>query len=178
MAEQPPAHDSAVHGSTGPRSTASGPGRVLVAVYAIFAIGATSRSVVQIATRFDEAPLAYVLSAFAGVVYIVATVGLARGGRMSRRVAAVSCTTELIGVVTVGTLSVLLPSAFPDATVWSNYGQGYLFIPVVLPLVGLWWLRRTRGEAQPGNAAAGLRPARGFPLRPRSAPPTEERDQR
>ena len=34
--------------------------------------------------------------------------------------------------------------AFPDATVWSQYGLGYGFVPLVLPVVGLWWLRRTR----------------------------------
>jgi hypothetical protein len=35
------------------------------------------------------------------------------------------------------------PEDFPKATVWSGYGSGYGFVPLVLPLVGLWWLRRT-----------------------------------
>jgi cytochrome bd-type quinol oxidase subunit 2 len=116
---------------------------VLIAVYAVFALAATARSVVQIATKFHEAPLAYVLSALAGVVYIVATVCFARGDAASRRVATVSCTVELIGVLAVGTLSVLYPAAFPDATVWSLYGDGYGFVPVVLPILGLLWIRRT-----------------------------------
>ncbi|MUL43913.1 hypothetical protein FZ103_22575 [Streptomonospora sp. PA3] len=120
----------------------SGPGRVLVVIYAIFAIGATSRAAVQILTRFDQAPLAYTLSALAGVVYIVATVGLIMGGRTSLRVAAVSCTVELVGVLVVGAFSVLDPAAFPDDTVWSRFGSGYLFIPLVLPVLGLLWLRR------------------------------------
>jgi cytochrome bd-type quinol oxidase subunit 2 len=124
-------------------STRSGPGRVLIAVYAVFALAATARSAVQIATRFDQARLAYLLSALAAVVYIVATVGLARGGRTSRRVAAVSCTVELIGVLTVGAISLLAPQAFPDATVWSDLGRGYGFVPVVLPVLGLLWLRHT-----------------------------------
>jgi cytochrome bd-type quinol oxidase subunit 2 len=123
--------------------TRSGPGRLLIAVYAIFALAATARSAVQIATRFHEAPLAYLLSAFAGIVYIVATVCLARGDRTSRRVATVSIVVELVGVLTVGTLSVVDPQAFPDATVWSGYGRGYGFVPLVLPVLGLWWLRRT-----------------------------------
>ena len=126
-----------------PARTRSGPGRLLIAVYAIFALAATARSAVQIGTRFDEAPLAYLLSAFAGVVYIVATVCLARGNRASRRVATVSIVVELVGVLTVGTLSLLDPQAFPDATVWSGYGSGYGFVPLVLPVLGLWWLRRT-----------------------------------
>ncbi|GAA4939766.1 membrane protein [Streptomonospora halophila] len=119
----------------------SGPGRVLVAVYAVFAIGATSRAAVQILTRFHEAPLAYVLSALAGLVYIVATVGLVAGGRTSLRVAAVSCTVELVGVLVVGAFSLLDPAAFPDDTVWSRFGSGYLFIPLVLPVLGLLWVR-------------------------------------
>ncbi|MQA62425.1 MAG: hypothetical protein GEU86_13225 [Actinophytocola sp.] len=124
--------------------TRSGPGRVLIAVYAIFAVGATSRSAVQIGTRFDEAPLPYLLSAFAAMVYVLATVCLARGSRASRRIAVASCVVELLGVLIIGTVSVVLPEAFPDATVWSSFGRGYLYIPLVLPVLGLWWLRATR----------------------------------
>src|ERR1700741_2391460 len=119
------------------------PGRLLIAVYAVFALAAPARSAVQIGTRFAEAPLAYLLSAFAAVVYLVATVCLARGDATSRRVATVSIVVELVGVLTVGTLSILDPQAFSDATGWSEYGRGYVFIPVVLPVLGLWWLRRT-----------------------------------
>jgi len=123
--------------------TRSGPGRLLIAVYAVFALAATARSAVQIATKFDQAPLAYLLSAFAAVVYIVATVCLTRGNRTSRRVATVSIVVELIGVLVIGTLSLVDAQAFPDATVWSGYGRGYGFVPLVLPVLGLWWLRRT-----------------------------------
>jgi hypothetical protein len=123
------------------RATRSGPGRVLIAVYAIFALSATARAVVQIATKFEQAPLAYLLSAVAGVVYIVATVALARG---LRPLAWSAVGFELVGVLTVGTLTLLVASDFPDDTVWSVYGRGYGFVPLVLPLVGLWWLRHTR----------------------------------
>ena len=126
------------------RKTATGPGRVLVAVYAIFALAATSRAGVQIGTKFHEAPLAYLLSAFAAVVYILATVALARGGSAWWRVALVACTIELLGVLTIGTLSIVDAAAFRHPTVWSVYGEGYLFIPLVLPVVGLYWLRRTK----------------------------------
>lgn len=124
--------------------TRSGPGRLLIAVYAIFALAATARSAVQLGTHFSRAPLAYLLSAIAAVVYIVATVCLARGNRTSRRIATVSILVELIGVLVVGTLSLAVPHLFPDATVWSDYGQGYGYVPAVLPLLGLWWLRTTR----------------------------------
>ncbi len=122
---------------------ASGLGRLLVALYALFAMAATSRAGVQIATRFDEAPLAYTLSAVAALVYVVATVAIARGGPVWRRLAWGACGFELAGVLTVGTLSLVDASAFPDSTVWSNYGQGYLFVPLVLPILGLGYLRRT-----------------------------------
>jgi len=122
------------------RAAAGGPGRVLVAVYGVFALAAGARAVVQLSTRFAEAPVAYLLSALAAAVYVVATVALARGGR---RTALVAISVELVGVLVVGTLSLLEPAAFPDETVWSAYGRGYLFIPLVLPVLGLLFLRRT-----------------------------------
>jgi hypothetical protein len=126
------------------RKTNSGTGRVLVAVYGIFALAATARASVQLLTKFEQAPLAYLLSAFAGLIYIVATITLARGTRASRRLASIAIIIELVGVVSVGTLSVLSPEAFPRATVWSSYGIGYGFVPLVLPIVGLAWLWHTR----------------------------------
>jgi len=55
-------------------------------------------------------------------------------------------------VVTIGTLSVLDPGAFPDPSVWSGYGSGYGFVPAVLPILGLLWLRHTR---HPHRVATG-----------------------
>lgn len=122
----------------------TGPGKLLVTLYGIFTVGAASRSIVQLSTRFHEAPLAYVLSAVAAVVYAFITLALVRGGENARRAALVCCCVELLGVLGVGTWTLVEPSAFPDSTVWSDYGMGYLFIPVLLPVTGLWWLRRSR----------------------------------
>jgi hypothetical protein len=119
----------------------TGPGRLLVAVYGVFALAAGARATVQIATKYHEAPLAYALSAFAAAVYVMLTVALARG---ARRTALAACVIELAGVLIVGTLSVIDPAAFPRATVWSGYGSGYGFVPLVLPLIGLYWIFRTR----------------------------------
>lgn len=130
--------------AAGPAAKGGGPGRVLVAVYALFAVAAGSRSGYQIGTRFDEAPVPFLLSAFAAAVYLVATVALARAGRVAYRVAVGACTVELLGVLTVGTVTTLGNGDFPQDTVWSYYGSGYLFIPLVLPVVGLLWLRRVR----------------------------------
>lgn len=131
------------HGGAAPSSSSSGPGRALVAVYGVLATAATFRSAVQVLGRFDEAPLAYALSGLAAVVYLLATVALARDGRW-RPVAWGAVVVELVGVVAVGALSVTRTDLFPDATVWSGFGQGYGYVPVVLPLLGLWWLWRTR----------------------------------
>ncbi|MET8636752.1 hypothetical protein ACWEQ2_07810 [Streptomyces sp. NPDC004096] len=130
----------------------AGPGMLLVWLYGVMVVGAVSRSVVQISTQFDEAPLAYSLSAVAGVVYGFITYSLVRGGERARRAAFVCCAAELVGVLTVGTWTLVEPSAFPDATVWSDYGMGYVFIPVLLPLSAMYWLRKARTERAPAAA--------------------------
>jgi hypothetical protein len=130
--------------SAGRRTRISGIGRVLVAVYGVLALAASGRSFVQIAGRFSEAPVAYTLSALAAVVYIVATVALIRSGNGWYRVAWIAIGFEMLGVLAVGLLSVLDPQLFPDDTVWSYFGRGYLFIPLVLPILGMWWLARHR----------------------------------
>ena len=130
--------------------TNSGPGRMLVAVYALFALAATGRSVLQIAQTWPDQHLPYWLSALAAVVYLVATVALARGDRLSARIARATITFELVGVVAVGIWSYVDPDAFKaagdagDTTVWSHFGQGYGYVPLILPILGLLWLRRTR----------------------------------
>ena len=127
-------------------ATASGRGSrgfeiVLVAVYGIFAISATARSLVQVLRDFSFAPVAYVLSLMAAVTYIAGTIALVRGGRRSAW-ARWLCLAELAGVVIVGTLTLLDPALFPDATVWGHFGQGYGFVPLLLPVVALLYLRR------------------------------------
>ncbi|TQN40781.1 hypothetical protein FHU33_0130 [Blastococcus colisei] len=149
----------------------SGPGRVLVAVYGTFALAAGARAAVQLATRFDEAPVAYLLSALAAAVYVVATVGLVRGGVAGRRTALVAITVELIGVLVVGTLSIADPAAFPDETVWSGYGRGYYFVPLVLPVLGLLLLRRPTAQKSPPPKSPPKSPPPKSPP-PKSPPPS------
>ncbi|WP_435875317.1 hypothetical protein [Pseudarthrobacter enclensis] len=122
----------------------TGPGRLLIAVYAIFAISATARAGYQILTKFSEAPAAYLLSAFAALVYAVATVSLAKAGKTWFKVSVAAVLVELVGVLVVGALSIFDSVAFPHETVWSLFGRGYGFIPLVLPVLGLVWLYRRR----------------------------------
>ncbi|MFI8895839.1 hypothetical protein [Streptomyces paradoxus] len=133
------------------RRLISGPGTLLVWLYGVMVVGAVSRSAFQIATEFDRAPLAYSLSAVAGLVYGFITYSLVRGGETARKAALACCVAELVGVLTVGTWTLIEPSAFPDATVWSDFGMGYLFIPVILPVSAIYWLRASR--ARDGDAA-------------------------
>ncbi|WP_411142897.1 hypothetical protein [Streptomyces sp. x-80] len=126
------------------RSLGTGPGRLLVTLYGVFTVAAASRSLYQLIAQFDRAPLAYSLSALSAVVYGFITFSLVRGGEGARRAALGCCALELLGVLGIGTWTLVDPAAFPDATVWSDYGMGYLFIPVILPVTGLIWLRRSR----------------------------------
>ena len=135
-------------------STGSGFGRILVAVYGIMAIAATARSLYEVTTKFQVAPVAYTLSAVAAVVYIIATITLARGDTTSRRIATVAISFELTGVLVVGVLSLIVPSVFQKASVWSWFGLEYLLIPLALPIIGLWWLRKTRPARPEASAPA------------------------
>jgi len=126
--------------------TGRGFGRILVFVYGVFAFAATGRSTLQLATQASDAPVPYGLSAVAAVVYIVATFAIATN---RRRLALVTVGIELVGVLTVGVTSLVVPQDYPDSTVWSDFGAGYGFIPLVLPVVGLWWLLR-QGREQTG----------------------------
>jgi hypothetical protein len=118
-----------------------GNARVLVVVYGVLALAAVGRSGYQLATRFSEAPFAYGLSALAALVYVVATIALARGNRL---IALWAMAFELVGVLTVGTLSTANSELVPRDTVWSHFGAGYLWVPLALPIIGMWWLVKGR----------------------------------
>lgn len=131
-----------------PRMT--GIGRVLVIVYSVMAMASTGRSFVQIVRAYEEAPVAYTLSAIAAVVYIIATLALILAHRRGwYTIAWIAIVFELTGVLVVGTLSFLAPALFAHASVWSWFGFGYVFVPLVLPALGIWWLITHRpGEAE------------------------------
>jgi len=112
---------------------------IIVAVYGVFALSASVRAIYQLARRYDEAPLAYWLSLVSAIVYIVATFALARNRYGLARITLIF---ELVGVVTVGSLSLIVPELFAHPTVWSYFGIGYGFIPLLLPIFGLWWISR------------------------------------
>ena len=125
-------------------SRSLGVGRLLILVYAVFAVSSTARASFQVITKFEEAPLAYSLSLLSALVYILATVSLARSGTTWNKVASAAVVFELVGVLSVGTLSFVAPELFDHASVWSGFGSGYGYLPLVLPILGLIWIRKAR----------------------------------
>ena len=117
-------------------------GALLVLVYGFFAFAAGARSLYQLATDFDEAPLPILLSLVAAGVYLVACSQIGKSTPRAWRITMAVCSFELAGVLIVGTLSLVESDWFPRATVWSDFGIGYGFLPLVLPIAGLIWLTR------------------------------------
>lgn len=126
------------------RSLAAGPGRLLVVAYAVFAISALARAGYQLLTRFSTAPAAYLLSLIAAAVYLLAVVALTRRSARWWPTALGAVLFETVGVLVVGTWTTVDPRAFGDETVWSHFGAGYGYLPLLLPFVGLAWLVRRR----------------------------------
>ena len=127
------------------KSTRSlGVGRLLILVYAFFAVSSTARASFQVITKFEEAPMAYLLSLVSALVYILATVSLARSGTTWNKVAVAAVVFELVGVISVGTLSFVAPELFDHASVWSGFGSGYGYLPLVLPVLGLIWIQKAK----------------------------------
>ena len=122
-------------------------GRLLILVYAVFAISSTARASFQVITKFDEAPVSYSLSLLSAVVYLLATVSLAKSGPAWKTIALASVIFELIGVLTVGAISLLVPELFVEASIWSGFGSGYGYLPLVLPVLGLLWIRKTHQDS-------------------------------
>ncbi len=136
--------------SSAPTGRRSGPHQALLAFYALFTLAAGARALVQLTTQYDEAPVAYWLSAVAAVTYALGWYAIREASVGNTGFASVMLWVELGGVLTVGTLSLAVRDWFPDASVWSDYGIGYGFVPAVLPIAGLLWLRRQK--RQPGTS--------------------------
>lgn len=117
----------------------TGSGLALALIYAMFALAASARAAVQVVRDFSDAPVAYGLSALAAVVYLVATAALLK---RAHQVALYAVGFELVGVLVVGAISLMQPQLFPRDTVWSGFGAGYGWLPLLLPALGLLWLRK------------------------------------
>jgi hypothetical protein len=115
-------------------------GQILVLSYGFFAVAAGSRALYQLLNNWQAAPLPISLSLCAALVYLLAGYGMSQRRAFTWKLTLVACGIELAGVVGVGVLSMVAPTLFPRATVWSLFGAGYFYLPLVLPILGIAWL--------------------------------------
>jgi hypothetical protein len=113
--------------------------RVLIAIYGVLALAALGRSSFELATKFNQAPLPYTLSAVAASLYLVVTISMIRG---SSSLASFALAIELSFVLLVGFAGLINPTWFPQKTVWTGFGIGYGFFPLFMPVIGLIYLRK------------------------------------
>jgi hypothetical protein len=118
----------------------------LLAAYSILAFAAVGRSTYELIVKFDEAPTPYTFSVLAAIVYLVAVWAIWRGDALGVKVGKIACSIEMIGVLTIGSITTLGDSAFDVGTVWSFFGLDYGWLPLVVPALALWWLFRQHPE--------------------------------
>jgi len=111
----------------------------LLAAYSLLAFAAVGRSTYELIWKFNDAPVPYSFSTAAAVIYLVACWAIWRGDALGVKVGKIACGIELIGVLTIGTITTLGDSAFDVGTVWSFYGRDYGWLPLVVPALALWW---------------------------------------
>lgn len=116
---------------------------LLTLVYGFWAVAALSRAIYQYLVRRPESFVPTHISAFVGALYLLILLGLRRRSRRAWSITFALLVVELAGVLVVGAVD-LIWRPFPYTTVWSGFGAGYLYIPLVLPIVGIWWMLRAR----------------------------------
>lgn len=114
-----------------------------VALYGFWSVAVLSRALYQYATR----PLPHLpthLSLCAGLIYLGITVAAWSG---HTRWVRAGLWIELAGVCIVSTVEHWW--RLPYTSAWSGYGSGYVWLPLVLPIAGLWLSRQRAADAQP-----------------------------
>lgn len=114
-------------------------GYILGITYPLLALSTGVRGAYQLLFRDDLPWLAPALTTFSALLYLVAAVGFFKRTRRAWRVSVTALSIEAIGVLTVGTLSIVLPDLIGH-TAWSYFGRDYGFFPLIQPLLGLAWL--------------------------------------
>lgn len=123
---------------TRPRSL--GLGRVVMALFWVFGVWTTVTGVLDL-VHVGEGPLgSAIVSVLAGVVYLVAAVGITHNGRRMRIIGWAAMVVSAVGPILVGLLGLGLPELSATRSPWGAFGGHYFFIPLVLPVIGLVWL--------------------------------------
>ncbi len=117
----------------------------LALFYGLWAVSALGRALYQYIVRRPPDLTPTHISAFVGALYLLIIIGLRRRSPRAWWATLALLGIELAGVLLVGTVDVVW-RPFPYASVWSGYGAGYFYMPLILPIAGLWWLlqRETR----------------------------------
>ncbi len=108
----------------------------LALLYLFWAVALCSRAGWQYFTRHGNLWPTH-LSLLAGLVYIAIVVWAWRGQHHALRIGLVF---ELMGVIVISIGEHIWP--LPYTSAWSHFGAGYLWMPLILPILGLIHLYR------------------------------------
>lgn len=123
---------------TRPRSL--GLGRVVMVLFWAFGVWTTVMGVIDL-LHVGDGPLgSAIVSVLAGVVYLVAALGITHNGRRMRIIGWAAMVVCAVGPLLVGLLGLGIPELWATRSTWSAFGAHYSFIPLVLPVIGLVWL--------------------------------------
>lgn len=121
----------------------------LVFFYGLWAVAAISRALYQYAVRRPPDLTPTHISLFVGALYVLIILGMRRRSPAAWRATLALLAVELLGVLVVGAVDVVW-RPFPYTTVWSGFGAGYLYMPLLLPAAGIWWMLRPATRAAYG----------------------------
>ncbi len=115
-------------------------GYILGFSYPILALSGGVRGFYQLFFRADIVnKLGPALSIFAAILYITASFGFVTQRKWAWQLSVGSLIIELIGILTIGTITLINPQAIPH-TLWEGFGADYGYFPLFQPVLGLIWL--------------------------------------
>jgi uncharacterized membrane protein YfcA len=124
-------------------------GKLLGFSYPLLGLSTGVRSLYQLFFKPESTHLvAASLSLLAAICYIIASVAFFKRTRWAWRLGVGMLSFELLGVLIVGTLSLIYPSVI-GRTAWGQFGRDYGFFPLIQPILGLLWLFKAGRVATP-----------------------------
>jgi hypothetical protein len=114
--------------------------RGLALLYLFWAVALCSRAIWQYMTRSGDLRPTH-LSLIAGLIYVAIVVWAWYG---QRKFLMLGLVVELMGVLAISIGELRWP--LPYASAWSQFGSGYLYMPIILPILGLLHLSMKRAE--------------------------------
>lgn len=120
-----------------------GLGRIVMALFWFFGVITTIPAVVSL-IRDQQDPLGpRLVAVLAGIVYLLAAIGITHNGHRMRLLAWGSMAAALVGPLVVGLLGLGMARSSPVVSAWADFGAFYWYFPLLLPLIGLVWLWRS-----------------------------------